>query len=72
MEDEKKEVKQKGLIRGVVEVFAGKMKELKPVEAAIAFVSLFIVGSFTSVAMVSAIASAMVKIVQVIGIVSGA
>lgn len=68
MEEEKKE----GLVRQIVGVFKTKMEELKPSEAAIVFVILAIIFTFGLIGFTSAIASGIVKLVQVVGVVAGA
>lgn len=64
MEKEKEE--EKGLIRGVVEVFTEKMKELEPRESAIVFCVLTLIGVFGITGFTSAIVSGIVKIIQII------
>lgn len=66
MSDENKEEKV-GLVRQVVEVFKDKMKELKPVESAVVFVVLSLIFTFGFIGFTSAIASGVVKLIQVIG-----
>jgi hypothetical protein len=69
MADEKP--KEKGLIRGIVEVFSEKMKELEPKEAAVVFIILSIVFVFGLTGFTSAIASGIVKMIQIIPQVAG-
>lgn len=66
------EKKEKGLVRGVVEVFSDKMKELEPVHAAVVFVVLAVIFTFGMVGFTSAVASGVVKIIQIIPQVVGA
>lgn len=66
---EKKE-EEKGMVASIVEVFKDQMKELEPKEATLAFVVLSIIGTFGLIGFTSAIASGLVKLVQVIGTVA--
>lgn len=64
------EKKEPGLVRQIVEVFKGKMAELEPVHAAVVFIVLAIIFTFGVIGFTSAIASGVVKLVQVIGAVA--
>lgn len=64
--------KEPGLVRQIVEVFKGKMAELKPIEAAVVFIILAIIFTFGVVGFTSAIASGIVKLVQAIGPIAAA
>ena len=66
------EENKNGLITSVVKVFTDKMKELKPIEAAVVFVALAIIFTFGLIGFTSAIASGVVKLVQVIPAVAAA
>lgn len=61
------EVEEKGLVRQVVEVFKDKMKELKPSEASIVFIVLSIIFTFGFIGFTAAIASGVIRLIQVIG-----
>jgi uncharacterized ion transporter superfamily protein YfcC len=66
-EDKEGKEEEKGLVRMMTEVFVEKMKELKPIEASLIFFGLVITGTFGVIGFTSAIATGVVKLVQVVG-----
>jgi hypothetical protein len=60
---------RKGIFREITETFKDKLKELKPMEAALVYMGLCVIGAFTLTGMTAAIASGVVKLIQMIGIV---
>ena len=61
-----KKAEDKGLIRGIIEVFTDKMKELEPKEAAVVFIILTIVFCFGAIGFTSTIATGIIKMIQII------
>jgi hypothetical protein len=63
------EVEKKGIFREITEVFKDKLKQLKPMESALVYLGVLVIGAFTLTGMTAAITSGIVKLIQVIGVV---
>jgi len=75
MSDEEREVEEprrKGIFREITEVFRDKLKELRPMESALVYLGICVIGAFTLCGMTAAITSGIVKLIQVIGVVVSA